>query len=241
MSRYTLALIPGLLCDATVWADMQRELPSAVATWVAEHGELKSLPAMAQSALQHAPAGPLVVAGHSMGGRVALEMYRQAPERVVGLALLDTGYLPQAAGERGEAERAQRFALIDRARREGMRSAAREWARDMVHPQQRDTPLFESIIEMIARRTPDIWLAQATALLARPDASALLSTIRVPTVLACGRQDSWSPVAQHEQMAARIPNAQLRIIEAAGHMAPMEQPAATASVIVDWLPRHTAA
>lgn len=231
----TLALIPGLLCDATVWSDLERELPDSVTTWVAEHGELASLPAMAQSALQHAPAGPLWVAGHSMGGRVALEMYRQAPERIAGLALLDTGWLPLAAGEKGEAERAARYALIDLARREGMRSAARQWAKDMVHPQQLDTPLFEAILAMIARRNPQIWEAQARALLARPDTSDLLGQITVPTLLACGRQDLWSPVAQHEQMAQRIPGSRLRVIEGAGHMAPMEQPAATAALLLEWL------
>ena len=96
MPNRPVVLIPGLLCDEVVWADVIAALPFGTQTWVPDHGLHHSLPMMAQAVLQGSPAGPLWVVGHSMGGRVALEMYRQAPERIAGLALLDTGWLPLA-------------------------------------------------------------------------------------------------------------------------------------------------
>jgi pimeloyl-ACP methyl ester carboxylesterase len=95
--------------------------------------------------------------------------------------------------------------------------------------------LFELILAMVERKTPDIFEAQITALLDRPDASALLGTIRVPTLVMCGRQDQWSPVRQHEELAARVRDARLQVVEGAGHMLPMEQPEATAEAIAAWL------
>jgi len=236
MPNRSLVLIPGLLCDEFVWAGVIAALPSGTQTWVPDHGLHHSLPAMAQAALQGSPAGPLWLVGHSMGGRVALEMYRQAPERVAGLALLDTGWLPLAGGERGDAERAQRYELVEIAQTRGMRAAAQRWATGMVHPQQLDTPLFESILTMVARKTPEIFAAQIRALLARPDATEVLATVRCPTLVMCGRQDRWSPVEQHETLAAMVPHALLKVVEAAGHMLPMEQPQATAEALTAWLP-----
>ncbi len=235
MPNRPVVLIPGLLCDEVVWADVIAALPFGTQTWVPDHGLHHSLPMMAQAVLQGSPAGPLWVVGHSMGGRVALEMYRQAPERIAGLALLDTGWLPLAEGDRGETERAQRHALLATAQHDGMRVAGQQWAAGMVHPQQLDTPLFESILKMVARKTPEIFEAQIRALLARPDATGLLGNITCPTLVMCGRQDRWSPVEQHQDLAAMIPTATLRIIEGAGHMLPMEQAQATADAVAAWL------
>ena len=85
------------------------------------------------------------------------------------LALLDTSYHPLSEGEAGETERAGRMSLLATARRDGMRTMAREWALGMVHPSRHDTPLFEAVLDMFDRKTPDIFAAQINALLQRPD------------------------------------------------------------------------
>jgi len=172
--------------------------------------------------------------GHSMGGRVALEVVRLAPQRVLRLALLDTGFLPRAAGAQGEAEQASRLGLLETARRSGMGAMGREWTRGMVHPSRIDTPVFTAIVEMIERRTPEVFAAQIRALLSRPDASPQLLAIDCPTLVLCGRQDSWSPLSQHLQMAAIIRGARLRIIEDCGHMSTLERPEAVTSALVEW-------
>lgn len=235
MTATTLVLIPGLLCDEFVWSEQRRALSAYARVWVADHGFLDSLTDMALAVLRDAPAEQFALAGHSMGGRVALEVSRLAPHRVQRLALLDTGWLPRLAGAHGDAEQASRLGLLDRARQFGMRAMGREWARGMVHPARVNTPVFASIVEMIERKTPDIFAAQIRALLARPDASAQLLAIDCPTLVLCGRQDSWSPLSQHLQMAAIIRGAHLRIIEDCGHMSTLEQPQAVTTALAEWL------
>ena len=225
-------LLPGLLCDRAVW---QAQIDALGPCHVADYGALDSLPAMAAQVLASAPAGPLAVAGHSMGGRVAFEMWRQAPERIERLALLDTSYHPLADGEAGDTERAGRMKLLGISRRGGMEAMAREWALGMVHPSRHGTAVFEAIVAMLARKTPDIYAAQIKALLERPDAEPLLSTIRCPTLLLCGRDDAWSPPARHEFMQAHIAGSQLVVIEQCGHMSTMEQPAAVNQALAGWL------
>ncbi len=235
--RPTLALLPGLLCDRTVWAAQVEALRERFEIVVPDWGLLDSLPAMAERLLAEVHAPSFSLAGHSMGGRVALEVVRRAPGRVERLALFDTGYKPLAPGAEGELERAGRLALLQVAQRQGMRAMAGQWARGMVHPRQLGTPLFEAVLRMIGRRTPEVFEAQIHALLARPDATALLGRIACPTAVAVGREDAWSRLPQHQAMHEAIAGSALHVIDDCGHMSPMEQPAAVTAVLRGWLGR----
>lgn len=237
MSKPVLLLLPGLLCDAAVW----REQIGALSDYecvVPDYGRADAIAAMAEVALAAVPAGRFAVAGHSMGGRVALEIARRVPERVAHIALLDTGVHPLAAGAAGEREVAGRMALLEKARTQGMRAMGQEWARGMVREACLDTPLFDTILAMIERKTPEIFAAQLQALIARPDAAdvmAGLAGLPGPVLLSCGRQDDWSPVSRHEEMQALCPSARLTVIEDSGHMSPMEQPQAVTQMLRIWL------
>lgn len=235
MDRPCLVLLPGLLCDDAVWRGQLETLGLVADCIVPSYGELDTLTAMARSVLDSTAAPRLALAGHSMGGRVALEIARLAPGRVERLALLDSGIDPIATGSAGEQERARRMALVEIAHSEGMRRMGREWARGMVHPARLDTPVFEDILAMIERQTPRIFEAQIGALLARPDARGVLAALRCPVLLACGRQDAWSPLSRHEEMHAVCPGSKLVVVEDSGHMSPMEQPQAVAGALVEWL------
>lgn len=227
---FTLCLLPGLLCDASVWEAQRRDLADLVEIRTCDFLGLDSIEAMARLALGLAD-GPLAVAGHSMGGRVALELLRQAPERVARLALLDTGVHPA-----GPAEPAQRQALVDLARREGMAALTRAWLPPMVHPDRLgDRALMAPLEAMVQRATPAIYEGQVRALLGRPDATGLLAGITCPTLVLVGREDSWAPVARHEQIAAQIPGATLRIIEQCGHMSTVERPDEVTAALRAWL------
>lgn len=230
----TLVLLPGLLCDEQVWADQVAGL-SGQPCVVPDYGERASITAMAEHVLATVPAQRLCVAGHSMGGRVALELTRLAPHRVERLALLDSGAAPRPEGPEGLAEEEQRLALLTIARDEGMAAMARRWAIGMVHPSRLNSPLFEAIVAMVARKTPAVFEAQIRALLARPDAHPVLAQLRCPTLLLCGRQDNWSPLARHAQMQSLVPQAELVVVEDAGHMTTMEQPAAVNLALRRWL------
>lgn len=231
----TLLLLPGLLCDASNWVAQCTALAKFADCRVPVCHTLNSIEAMAAQVLATAPTERFALAGHSMGGRVALEVVRQAPERVARLALLDTGFQQLAEGEAGEKERAGRTQLLELARTKGMRVMGEQWARGMVHPQHLDTPVFEAILQMITRQTPDMFASQIQALLARPDATTLLPQISCPTLLLCGRDDQWSPLARHEVMQQAIPGARLEVIEMSGHMTTLEQPQAVSRALAAWL------
>lgn len=227
-------MLPGLLCDEAVWA-AQRAALAGCHCVVPDYGARDSITAMAEQVLAEAPGEQFSLVGHSMGGRVALEVVRLAPQRVQRLALLDTGIDPLATGAAGDAERAGRAALLERAHTEGMPAMGRQWAHGMVHADVLGTPLFDQVIDMIGRKTPDIFAAQIRALLGRPDARSVLADTRCDTLLLCGRDDAWSPLTRHQQMLALRPASRLVVIEHCGHMSTMEQPAAVADALCAWM------
>jgi len=232
--RHTLVLIPGLLCDATVWPDQRAALADLADVRVSDPGTLDSLPAMARAILDSAPPR-FAIAGHSMGGRIAFEVYRAAPERITGVALLDTGFHPLAAGAAGESEVAGRFTLLETARRDGMRAMATDWVQGMVHPSRLpERPLIDAILDMFESKSPEIYAAQTRALINRPDAGPVMSSIRCPTLVLCGHDDSWAPVQRHREMSAMIPGSRFVDIPECGHMCTMERPEAVNAALREW-------
>jgi pimeloyl-ACP methyl ester carboxylesterase len=230
-----LLLLPGLLCDRAAWAPVLPHVEHAAACSVPVYADETSLGAMAERVLASAPP-TFAVAGHSMGGRVALELVRRAPGRVERLALLDTGCRARPPGAAGDAERAGRLALLATAREHGMRAMARTWMQPMVHPERlADSLLVDAILDMFARRTPLQFAGQIDALLDRPDATDVLRAVTCPTLVLCGREDGWAPPPQHEEMAALVPNGRLTVLDRCGHMAPMERPDAVGAALADWL------
>jgi pimeloyl-ACP methyl ester carboxylesterase len=235
LQKDTLVLLPGFLCDETVWRDQIEALSDRAHCLCMDWGPLDSLVSMAELVLRTAPQ-KFSLAGHSMGGRVAFEVYRMAPARVERLALMNTGAGARILGEAGEQEAKARRALFDIARTEGMRAAALKWLPPMMRPgRMEDTELVERIVQMIERKTPAIFEAQMNALINRPDANPVLGQIRCPTILLSGRQDGWSPPEAHKRMSAAIPGSRVAIIEDSGHMSTMEQPLAVSAVMREWM------
>jgi len=233
--KTSLVLVPGLLCDEIVWAHQSDALADIADIQIATNGARDSLVAMAEAIIAQAPPR-FAVAGHSMGGRVALEVIRRVPERVTALALLDTGYQALAAGEAGEREVAGRHALVEKARRHGMRAMGWEWLQGMVYPSRLSDPvLVNAILDMIERRTPELYAAQTRALIGRPDATPVLAKIRCRTLVLCGQDDLWSPPQRHEAIRNLIPGSSLTVVPYCGHMSTMEKPAAVSQALRSWL------
>jgi pimeloyl-ACP methyl ester carboxylesterase len=222
----TLFLLPGLLCDEQSWAPQIAAFAGLANVVIPDFRHVRSLTAMAKLVVDAAPER-FSLAGHSMGGRVALEVFRLVPQSVERLALLDTGIHPPKPAEQGK-----RQELIDLARAEGMDALAARWLPPMLHPDHR--ALIPHLTEMVKRSTPDTFENQQRALLDRPDAAGVIPTIHCPTLVLCGREDAWSPVPQHEEIAAAIPGSRLAIIEDCGHMAPVEQPEAVTAAMREW-------
>ncbi len=229
-----IVLLPGLLCDDAIWSPQIEALGARHDVFCPEFLDHDTIEAMAVDVLARAP-GTFALAGHSMGGRVALEIVRRAPQRVERLALLDTGYRPAKPGESEG-----RGAHIKTALEEGMQALARDWLPPMVAAHHTaDAALMGRLTAMVARATPALFQRQTNALLTRPDAEPVLTTIWQPTALIVGRLDRWSPLAQHEEMAALIPDTVLTVIEDSGHMCPAEQPAAVSAALIAWMARES--
>ena len=226
----TICLLPGLLCDATVWEPQAAALAGEGEVHVADLWGPSSFAVMAEKVLDET-SGPLAVVGHSMGARVAFEMWRIAPERIARLALLSTGFHPP-----GPQEEPKRMALVKLAYEQGMAAVADRWLPPMVHPDRiHDEALMAPLRAMVCRATPQIFEAQQRAGLTRPDAGPYLDRIACPTLVLVGGEDGWSPPAQHEEIARRIEGSHLVIVEHSGHMVTVEQPQAVNRALVDWI------
>lgn len=227
----TIYLLCGLLCDSTVWDIQTKGLRSkGYDPRPMSFQGFDSIQGMAAHLLDEAPPR-FSLAGHSMGGRVALEAYRQAPQRIERLALLDTGYeaaVPEETERRG--------VLVRKALAEGIDAIAETWARPMIAPsRQQDSELLESILSMVGRMSGEIYAWQTQALLTRPDSTPVLTGISCPTYVICGKQDGWSPPQRHREMADLIDGSELRLIDDCGHMSTMERPHEVLSILEEWM------
>ena len=226
-----LLLLSGLLCDSTPWLDVASRLSPACAVRIFSFANCGSLGEMAEQVLREAPER-FALAGHSMGGRVALELWRRAPARITALGLLNTGAFP-----RRPEELESRGRLVKIAQSQGMAALAAEWLPPMLaRGATRDRQMImQRLTRMVENQTPASFAAQVQALLNRPDAEPLLPTIRVPALLLSGSEDTWSPVAQHAYMQRMIKGSIMVEVADAGHMAPIEQPGAVAEALREHL------
>ena len=228
--RPTLVLLPGLLNTRRVFEPLIAELGDAADVVVPELHHCESIEDMAQAALGLAPQR-FALGGFSMGGYVAFEMLRQAPQRVERLALIDT----QASPDPPEST-ARRRAFIDQSRIGRFHGVTSTLMPSLIHPSRLDdTSVTQPIVEMAQVIGADGFAREQRAIMARPDSRPLLVEIKVPTVVISGRQDRTVPLARAEEMAADIAQSQLVVLEQCGHMAPLERPAELAAALRRWL------
>lgn len=229
--RQTLILLPGLLCDKRVWRHQQEHLADLADIHIPDFRHKDSFDAMADVILEDAPQR-FHLAGHSMGGRVAMQILHKAPERIIKLALLDTGIHPPDVNEKNK-----RQVLLDLAEEKGMHSLAHTWAPPMVHPQRHEDHAFmQQIYDMVESYDVKSFRNQVHALLQRPDAEPFMAKAPKGTLVLCGREDAWSPPEQHEDIARAIPDhPAVVIVEHCGHMSTVEQPEAVAGAMRKWL------
>jgi len=230
MTDRNLLLVPGLLCTARLWRDQIDALKDDFSVQVAQHHLDDTLPDIAGRILDGAPER-FSLAGLSMGGYIAFEIWRQAPERVERMALLDTRATKDTPDE--TQRRKDLLGLADRGRFTGISERLMPL---FIHENRlSDTELTGAIIQMAADTGKDGFIRQTKALMARPDERPLCKTIDVPTLILCGRQDALTPVAMHEEMADLVPDSNLIIIENCGHLSTMETPNEVTAAMRTWL------
>jgi len=226
-----VVFLPGLLCDAQLWQPQVVGLGPSIAPWVANLMRDDSIAGMAQRALSEAPFPKFALAGLSMGGIVAMEIMRRAPERVERLALLDT----QARPEAPEA-RERRLELMALAEQGEFASASDRMLRLFIHSARLDdAPLVELVRDMAKNVGKEAFLRQQNALMARPDSRDTLWKIRCPTLVLCGEDDPLTPRDRHEEIAAAIKGSTLAVLPGCGHLSTLEKPLEVNRALAAWL------
>jgi pimeloyl-ACP methyl ester carboxylesterase len=225
-----LVLLPGLLNDERLWADQIAQLSNFAEIQVADLIGPDTVGAMAERVLAMRP-GPFALAGLSMGGYVAFEVMRRAPERVLRLALLDTSARPDTPEQT-----VRRRGLIELAQKGRFLGVTPRLLPQLLHPDHvRDRTIANTVVQMARSVGREGFIAQQRAITGRPDIRPDLARIKCPTLVLGGRQDAITPPEVLEEIAAGIAGAELRLIDHCGHLAPLEQPEAVTEALADWV------
>ncbi|UJW87389.1 alpha/beta fold hydrolase [Devosia sp. SL43] len=224
-----LVLLPGLICDERLWRDVMSELPAR--SMVADLTQDDSIAAMAAKTLAAAPAR-FALAGLSMGGYVAFEIMRQAPERVTHLALFDT-----SARADDEARRETRRKGIELAKTGRFIGVSRGLLASLIAPQHMGTLVAAEVQAMSERVGPEAYMRQQVAILGRIDSRVTLGAISVPTLVGVGEADKMTPPELAQEIAAGIAGAALVTFADSAHLPTMENPGAVVAAMRGWLGR----
>ena len=230
VNKTPLVLLPGLLCDAALWRAQVEELSDIAVPWIADLTRDASMTAMARRVLGEVPPR-FALAGLSMGGYVAQEIVRQAPDRVSRLALLDTS----ARADTPEQSQRRR-GLIELAEQGEFHGVTPRLLPVFLHPKRLDDkPLTGAVQAMAARVGKEAFLRQQQAIMGRADSRPGLGAIRCPSLVLCGREDELTPLALSEEIAGLIPGSRLAIVEECGHLSTMERPWEVSVFLRQWL------
>jgi len=213
-------LLPGMMCDHRMWQAQIDNLENAVT--VPRIDAYDNFPDMARAVLRDAPDN-FALAGLSLGGILAFEIWRQAPHRVSALALLDTNPFADT-----DEKQSRRYLQIEQVLGGELRRVAVESLKPfyLAESNRNDEELLNTILDMALDLGPQVFRRQSLALANRADSVATLADIDCPTTIICGSEDSLCPPSYHEFMAEHIKGSRYVVIDNCGHLASMEQPEA---------------
>lgn len=230
MPATPILMIPGLNTTPRAFQFQMETLWRFGPVTIADHRPGGAMREIAEAILMDAPPR-FALGGFSMGGYIAFEIMRQAPERVMALALIDTMAIPDSA-EASE----KRATAIDLALAGKFRTAVSNNVGNALHPDHADNEeLRKVMIEMAEATGPEVYVRHQQAILTRPDSRPDLEDIAVPTMVIVGEADQATPPEAARDMADGIPGAKFRLIKGAGHFALMEQPEAVNAALTEWL------
>jgi pimeloyl-ACP methyl ester carboxylesterase len=230
MKKPHVVLLPGLLEDAEVFAHQMAGLAEVADFVVADLTRSDTMAQLAQDALAQAPEGDIALVGHSMGGYVAFEILRQAPQRVTALALLNTN--ARADSPESTENRRRLMALAER----DFDGVIKTLMQKQLAPAHMADPAITATIAQMAHAVGrEAFARQQNAIIGRVDSRPYLGAIRCPTRVLAAREDAIMPLEMLEEIADGIDSAKLAVIEESGHMAPLEQPEAVTDALHVWL------
>ncbi|MXN65190.1 alpha/beta fold hydrolase [Stappia sp. GBMRC 2046] len=224
-----LVLVPGLLCTEALYAPQIAALADRP-IMVADHRRHETMREIAEDILKGAPRR-FALAGLSMGGYVALEIMRIAPERVTRLALLDTTARPDTPEQTQN-----RNKQIELTRNGAFDRVAQALFPMFVHENREDDGALRDIVLGMAKKTGgEAFIRQQHAIMSRDDARPRLSQIQCPTMVIVGDGDRLTPPDRAEELHRAIPGSRLEVVANCGHLSTLERPEAVTSLFMDWL------
>ena len=230
MSAEPLVLVPGMMCDARLWWPLLSEFSTERSLHLPAIAGPETIADMASAVLAHAPE-KFSLLGFSMGGIVAMEVIRRAPERVTRVMFMDTSPLSETPNQA-----AAREPHITRAKAGRLESVMRdEIIPTLLRSGSDRSDIADLMLDMAMTLGPDIFVAQSRALQRREDQQGTLRRIKVPCTVLCGEYDALTPPRRHQSMAELVPRAHLEIIKGASHLPILEEPSATIHAIRHWL------
>ena len=216
-----VVLLPALLCNAGLFIHQIKALENEADFFVPDLGTDTDVADTARRILSRIR-GRFVLAGISMGGYVAFEILRQAPQRVTGLILMDTN-----AHADPEPARKKRSEMIETARTRGIEAVMESALFDIISPEHRNNDIIRHILEHMALSTGvEKYINEQKTIMSRPDSTGLLKNIQCPVLVMGGQQDALSTPEALDQMTAQIPTAVHAVVANSGHLPPLENPAA---------------
>ncbi len=222
--------LPGLLNDASLFKEQVATLSELAAVEVADLTRSDTIASLAEDALAQAPAGRFVLVGLSMGGYVAFEIMRRAPERVASLVLLDTSARPDTA--EGTAARQELMELAET----DLNTVIERLLPRLSHPDRMNLPAVRGVIQSMATSLgKDVFLRQQQAIMGRADSRPTLAGIDCPTLVICGQEDMITPPTIAKEIADGIKNARLTVVEQCGHLSTLDQPEAVSEILKQWV------
>lgn len=222
--------LPGLLNDASLFEEQITALSTLASVSVVDLTRSDSIAGFADEALKAAPDGRFVLIGLSMGGYVAFEIMRRAPERICGLVLLDTSARPDTPEASATREELMQLAETD------FDAVTERLLPRLSHPERMNLPTVRGVIQSMASSLgTEVFIRQQRAIMGRPDSRPTLAGIDCPTLVICGREDLITPPEMAEEIAAGIKHAKLQIIEQCGHLSTLDQPEEVSSILSNWI------
>lgn len=225
-----LVLIPGLTCTAELFTPQWPVLAPGRLIFTADHRRDETMAAIAGRLLASAPPR-FALCGLSMGGYIAFEVMRQAPERVTRLALLDTG--AKGATPETNKPREQMISLAERGSYTEVTNLF--WPRFVAPHRLDDSDLRATVRRMADETGPETFIRQQRAIMSRPDSRPGLGAISVPTLVLVGEHDLATPVADSQEIADGIKGSRLVVLPGCGHLSTLEAPEAVNTALLAWL------
>jgi pimeloyl-ACP methyl ester carboxylesterase len=224
-----LVLLPGLLNDHRLWQHQQPALAASRPVLIPDLTQDLSLEAMARRVLDQAPE-QFALAALSMGGYVAMEILRLAPQRVLKLALFDTMARPDS-----EARAKVRRGMLNLAELGKFKGVTPQLLPRLMHARSLDTPAAQIVLDMAETIGKDGFIRQQQAIIDRPDYMPVLQQVKVPALIVVGAEDGVTPQEESELMHRSIAGSTLVVIAQCGHLPPLEHPERTLELLQNWL------